>query len=103
MMAGANRDTRIIQYGGGVVRMHPVDVEADDSGAVFRPVDADSADARERRTAFRDQRAFVRVNRVEAEALRPVDGSVKPDGADDVRSARFEPHRSIEVSRLREC
>ena len=26
MMAGADRDARIVQYGGGVVRMHPVDI-----------------------------------------------------------------------------
>ena len=62
MMAGAHGDARIVQYGGGVVRMHPIDVEADDPGAVLRPEERDSLDARKRRAAFGDQGAFVRVD-----------------------------------------
>ena len=68
MMPGANRDARVIQYGGSVVRMHPVDIEADDARAVLRAVDRDAANTRQRRPAFRDQRALMRVLGVEATA-----------------------------------
>ena len=45
VMAGADGDARVIQYGGDVVRMHPVDVEADDSGAVLRAIEGDAGNA----------------------------------------------------------
>ena len=64
MVAGANGDARIVQYGGGVVRMHPVDIKADDPGAVRRPVQGHSADRLQRRAAVGDQRILVRVNGV---------------------------------------
>ena len=35
MMAGADRDALVVQYGADVVRMNPVEREADDSGAVL--------------------------------------------------------------------
>src|SRR3954453_10601578 len=65
MVAGADGDARIVQYGGGVVRVHPIDVEADDPGAVPGPVNGDAADITESVTAFGDERAFMGVNRVE--------------------------------------
>jgi cysteine desulfurase/selenocysteine lyase len=49
VMAGANGDARIIQYGGRVVRVNPVDVEAHDSGAVLGAVECDAGDGGERR------------------------------------------------------
>ncbi len=96
MVAGADRDARIVQYGGGVVRVHPLDVEADDSGAVLGAVKRHAADAAKRRAALGDQRAFVRVDRIERELLDPVDRGVQPDRADDVRRSRLEPHRRVE-------
>ena len=53
MVAGADRDARIVQYGGDVVRMHPVDVEADDPGAVLGAVQGHAADARAARRGIR--------------------------------------------------
>ena len=52
--------------------------------------------------SFRDERAFVRVDRVERELLDPVHRGVQPDRADDVRSARLEPRRRIEERRFLE-
>ena len=40
MMAGADRDALVVQYGADVVRMHPLDREADDPGAVLGPEQA---------------------------------------------------------------
>ena len=51
---------------------------------------------------FGDQRAFVRVDRVERRALDPVHRRVEPDRADDVRRSRLEPRRRIEIGRLLE-
>src|SRR6185503_16228898 len=75
----------------------------DDAGAVVGTIDCDSRDAAERVARFRDERAFVGVDRVQAEVLDPIDGRVEPDGADDVRRSRLESSRRIEVRRLLEC
>ena len=34
-MAGADSHSDVVQYGGSVVRMHSLDVEADNAGGVF--------------------------------------------------------------------
>ena len=78
MMAGTDRDAHVIQYGGGVVRMHPVDVEADDSGAVLGTVERDPADIRQCRAGFGDERAFMGVDRVHPDRLNPVDPTTAP-------------------------
>ena len=44
----------------------------------------------------------MRMDRVEAELLDPVDRGMEPDRADDVRRARLEPRRRIEEGRLLE-
>ena len=93
MVTGADGDARIVQYGGRVVRVHPVDVEADDAGAALGAVEGNAVDAAQRLARFGDERAFVRVDRVEREVLDPVDRGVQPDRADDVRSPRFEARR----------
>ena len=64
MVSGADRDARVIQDGGGVVRVHPVDVEANDPGRVLGAVERDAGDGGKRAAALGDQRAFVRVDRV---------------------------------------
>src|SRR5690242_21617704 len=85
MVAGANRDARIVQYGGGVVRMNPVDIEADDSGAVFWPVDCDARNGAKRIAGLCNQCAFMRMDRVERQLFDPVDCRVKADRPDDMR------------------
>ncbi len=102
MVAGADGDAPIVQYGAGVVRVHPVDIEADDPRAVLRPVEGDSRDVAECLARLGDQRAFVRMDRVERQFLDPIDRGLQPDRADDVRSAGFEPHRRIEIRGLLE-
>src|SRR3954471_6234358 len=57
MVAGADGDARIVQYGGGVVRVHPVDVEADDSGGILGPVERDARNIGERTAGFGNERA----------------------------------------------
>src|SRR5690242_19462581 len=103
MVAGADSDARIIQYGGGVVRMNPVDIEADDACGILRAVDRDSVNSAQRLTGLVDKRAFVGVDRIERQIPDPVDRGVEPDSADDVRSSRLEPGWRIEVGRLFEC
>ena len=51
---------------------------------------------RQRRAALGDQRDLVGVDRLEAEALDPVDRRVEPDRADDMRRPRLEPRRRVE-------
>ena len=98
MVTGADRDARIVQYGGGVVRVHPLDVEADDSGAVVGAVERHAADARQRVAAFGDQRGFVRVDRVDAEILRP---SRSPHEARSRRRYAASPPRTASADRDR--
>ena len=99
MVAGADRDPRIVQYGGGVVGMHPIDVETDDSGAVGGAVKRYAGDRRQGVAAFGNQRGLVRMDHIEAEAFDPADRCVKPDRADDMRSPGFEPRRRVEEGR----
>src|SRR5438045_5646929 len=103
MMPGADGDARIVQYGGGVVGMHPIDVEADDPGGVFRSVERDSTDTAQCVAALRDQSAFVRVDRTERKLLDPIHRRVEPDRTDDVRCSRLEPSRRVKEGRLLEC
>src|SRR5205085_8666330 len=98
MVAGTDSDARVVQYGGRVVRMNPVDVEADDSGAVLRPVKRDSRDGGKGRSRLRNKRGFMRMDGVQRQLFDPVDRSVQANGPDDVRRAGFEPSGGIEES-----
>ena len=93
MVAGADGDALVVQYGADVVRMHPLDREADDAGAFLGPEQAHAVDPPQRLAAFADQGGFVRMDGVEANALHPVDRRVQPDGADDMRRSCFEALR----------
>ena len=53
MVAGANRDALVIQYGADVVGMHPVEREADDPRAVFGPEQGHSGNVSAARRAPR--------------------------------------------------
>src|SRR5688500_2996903 len=91
MVAGADGDALVVQYGADVVRMHPLDGEADDAGAVLRPEQSDAVDPPQRLAALADQRGFMRLDGVEPDALHPGDRRVQPDRADDMRGPGLEP------------
>src|SRR5204862_4941982 len=93
MMAGADRDMLLVQYGADVVRMNPLDREADDAGRILGAEQAHRIEAAQGVARLADQGGLVGADRAEADAVDIVDRRVQADNADDVRSPRLEPGR----------
>ena len=59
MVAGADRHVRLVQDGADVMRMHPLDGEGDDPGAILRPEQPDGVDRGQRLSRLPDQRCLI--------------------------------------------
>ena len=93
MMAGANGHPALVQYGADVVRMHPFEGEADDSGAVRRSEDTDAVERGKGLASLADQRRLVRRDRLEPDPLDIAYRRLEAENADDMGGAGLEAGR----------
>src|SRR3546814_1756571 len=73
MVPGADRDPAFVKDRTDIVRVHPRHREADDSGAVVRPEQGDAVPPRQRLAQRSDQHAFMRMDRLDADARDIID------------------------------
>ena len=85
MVSGAHGDPLGIEDGAEIVGVHTVHHEGDDRALVGGLTDqAQPRDLAQRRGGLRQERLLVRLHRVDADRLQPVDRSAQTDGAGDM-------------------
>ncbi len=99
MMPGADGDIFLIQYGADIVRMHPLDLEREDAGAVLRAKQADAVDGRQRLARLAHQRDLMGVDHGDPDRLHIIDRGGKAERFGDRGSACLEAGRRRGIGR----
>ena len=82
--------------------MHPLDTETHDPRTILRPEQAHRIDLRQSLSRPGHQGGFVRVDRLQPDALDIIDRRMQPEHADDMRRSCLEPARRRCIGRLGE-